>query len=70
MHQSPFSLISNIAMSWQLLSLDHHHLAFGSMFPGYADMPCGLITKEAVTALERSSFEEFSGERSLAHRST
>lgn len=41
-----------------------------SIFPGYADVPCGLITKEAVTALKRSSCEESSGERSLAHRST
>lgn len=58
-------------MSWQLPGLDHQHLAaFRSVFPGYADRPRGLITKEAVTALKRSSFEERSGERSLAYRST
>lgn len=67
MQPSSFLLISNIAMSWQLLSLDHQHLAFGSMFPGCTDMPCGLITKEAVIALKRSSFEEFCGEKSLAY---
>lgn len=70
MWPSPFLFILHIAMPWQLLGLDHQNLAFGSMFPGYDDMPWGLITKEAVTALKRSSFGEFSGERSLACRST
>ena len=40
------------------------------MFPGYDDVPCGLITKEAVTALKRHSCEESSGERNLPYRST
>lgn len=37
------------------------------MFPCYADVSCGLITEEAVTALKRNSCEESGGERSLAH---